>query len=73
MKLLKVVLVLFTMLCYTIGASMDKPHSHGGVLEPYSGEPLPVQLTADQRVKLEKGESVRTSHENIIGTNELIV
>eukprot|EP00981_Chlorochromonas_danica_P008839 scaffold2312_cov165-Ochromonas_danica.AAC.79 len=41
-----------------MGASKDKPHSHNGILEPYDGKPLPLHLTADQKNKLERGESV---------------
>lgn len=44
---------------FVAGAIKDKPHSHHGLLEPYSGQPLPVQLTHDQRSKLEQGEPVR--------------
>lgn len=44
---------------YTVRASDDKkPHGHQGVLEPYSGLPIPMKLTGDQKSKLEKGEAV---------------
>jgi len=39
-------------------ASKDKPHGHTGILEPYDGKPLPVVLTKEQMVQLDKGEAV---------------
>lgn len=55
------VLVLLVILTPVWGASKSKPHGHQGLLEPYSGKPLPVHLTNDQKSKLEKGEAVRGS------------
>ena len=40
------------------GASKDKPHGHKGVLEVYDGKPIPVKITPEQIVKLNKGEPV---------------
>lgn len=57
--LVVVVIALLTLTNVVLGAVKDKPHSHHGLLEPYSGLPLPVQLTSDQRSKLERGEAVR--------------
>lgn len=41
--------------------SKSKPHVHQGVIEPYDGKPLPIHLTQEQELKLEKGEAVRDS------------
>jgi len=39
-------------------ADKNKPHGHKGVLEPYSGKPLPCKPTGEQSKKLDKGEPV---------------
>jgi hypothetical protein len=39
-------------------ASKTKPHGHQGVLEPYDGKPIPLNLTPDQLKKLDSGEAV---------------
>ena len=36
----------------------NKPHGHKGVLEVYSGKPLPCKPTGEQQKKLDKGEPV---------------
>ncbi len=41
-----------------LGANKNKPHGHQGVLTPYDGKPLPLNLTPEQKKKLDKGESV---------------
>lgn len=57
------ILILFALLAvgaiFTVeGGSKKKPHGHTGVLEVYSGKPIPMKLTKDQSKKLEKGEAV---------------
>lgn len=42
----------------SLGASDKKPHGHQGALEPYNGKPLPLTLTAEQKKKLDKGDTV---------------
>lgn len=51
-------LLLVVIISTAEGASKNKPHGHKGALEPYTGRPLPVTLTADQKKKLDNGEAV---------------
>lgn len=37
---------------------MNKPHGHQGVLEPYDGSIIPMKITKEQEVKLDKGEHI---------------
>lgn len=41
-----------------ICGSKDKPHGHKGVLEAYTGKPLPFKITDGQSKKLDGGEPV---------------
>lgn len=47
-------------LCLVLALASDKnkPHGHQGVLEAYTGKPLPCKPTGEQSKKLEKGEAV---------------
>lgn len=56
---LQTVLWLFTYFAIALAGGKDKPHGHQGIIEPYTGKPLPLNLTPDQLQKLEKGEAVR--------------
>lgn len=56
--LIVVFLYVISSLVSVDAASDKKPHGHQGVLEPYSGKPLPMKLTSDQKKKLDKGEAV---------------
>lgn len=55
-------LLVFLALCAHVQVAMaadaKKPHGHQGVLEAYSGKPLPCKPTSDQSKKLDKGEAV---------------
>lgn len=42
----------------TNAGSKDKPHIHNGFIEPFDGKPLPVVLSEDELVRLDKGEAV---------------
>lgn len=55
--LVSVALLGFFLVCAQ-GASKDKPHGHKGILEVYNGKPLPIQLDATQKARLDKGEAV---------------
>jgi hypothetical protein len=58
----KMLVALLFILCIGLEsvASFNKNHAHPhqGVLEPYTGKPLPVDLTVTQEQKLNNGESV---------------
>ena len=56
--LVNFIIILVAYASIVAGASKEEPHTHQGVLEPYTGLPLPVQLTRDQQSKLDQGEAV---------------
>ena len=56
-----VILVVLVMVMVGRGAlasDADKPHTHRGVLTPYSGQPIPYSITSQQSAKLSKQEPV---------------
>jgi hypothetical protein len=57
-KMIWIFIIFFIYNSMVFAASKDKPHSHQGVLDVYDGKPLPLNLTPDQKQKLERGESV---------------
>lgn len=42
----------------SLAGTKNKPHGHKGILEPYTGLPIPFTVSPDQLKKLEKGEPV---------------
>lgn len=58
-KLFELVVVLLALSVVVVyGGSKSRPHNHQGILEPYTGRPLPQHITAEQSAKLDKGEPV---------------
>lgn len=55
---MRLAILLTCCLTLALSSTMDKPHGHKGVLEPYDGRIIPMKLTADQEGKLDKGEHV---------------
>ena len=53
-----VIIFLSVFVSAVISGSKSKPHGHQGVLEAYTGKPLPFKITADQSKKLDSGEPV---------------
>ena len=48
-----------TVTCMPVGAaSVDEPHPHRGIISPITAAPLPVDLTDDERTKLEAGNYI---------------
>jgi hypothetical protein len=57
--MIHIIILVATWLALVTGSSMDKPHGHKGVLEMYDGTLIPMKITADQEVKLSKGDNVQ--------------
>lgn len=56
-------LIIFSIaLIGTYGASKSKPHTHGGILEPYDGFPMLFELSNEQLKILESGNPVSENH-----------
>jgi hypothetical protein len=56
-----VVLLFFTLLMSPVMCgSKNKPHGHTGVLDHYTGKPLPFKISAEQSKKLDSGEPVNS-------------
>jgi hypothetical protein len=59
MQLLILLALVLALQCSVIlAADKSKPHGHKGVLEAYTGKPLPCKPTGEQSKKLDKGEAV---------------
>lgn len=52
------VILLQLLLIFTQGKGNDGPHSHAGVLKPYDGKPIHIELNLVELATLENGDSV---------------
>lgn len=58
----KSIIFLGLLVSHVLCASKDKPHGHHGALDHYNGKPIVHKITAEQSLKLEKGEPVISRH-----------
>jgi hypothetical protein len=54
-----VILLSFITFLGVHAASTSKPHNHQGILEPYDGQPIRLELSEEQVKQLESGNAVR--------------
>ena len=61
MSFMKTVVIVFCTLFVpsVICGSKNKPHGHTGVIEAYTGKPIPFKISSDQNKKLDNGQPVR--------------
>lgn len=58
----KSIIFLGLLVSHVLCASKDKPHGHQGALDHYNGKPIVHKITAEQSLKLGKGEPVISRH-----------